>query len=189
VGGIVTTTPSDIVAKRVREVRRRRSLSVAQLAQRCAELGMPELTEQALYNLEAGRADKRGRRRRAVTVDELLALALALHVAPVHLLVPTENSDAGYKVTPNVTVDSDHARAWIRGFAGLEGTDLRGFYFEVPAHELAGTELQGARVAFEKPLYYWLQRTIGPGRLVRRSRDGTAVDWILQEPEGGETDG
>jgi transcriptional regulator with XRE-family HTH domain len=181
-------TPSDVVAERVREVRKKNRMTVAQLAERCAELGVPELTEQAIYNLEAGRRDRRrqGLRRRAVTVDELLVLALALHVAPVHLLVPTENSDAGYQVTPSVTVDSDQARAWMRGFAGLDGTDLRGFYFEVPAHELAGTEPHRARVAFEEPLWYWLQRTIGPGRLVRRRRGSNAADWILQEPEGDE---
>jgi hypothetical protein len=59
----------------------------AELAARCAELGAGHLTENVIENIESGRRDKQGRRRRDVTVDELLTLAVALNVAPVHLLV------------------------------------------------------------------------------------------------------
>jgi transcriptional regulator with XRE-family HTH domain len=128
-------TTSDMVARRVREVRRRRGLSVAQLAQRCADVGVPELTAQALYNLEAGRADKRGRRRRAVTVDELLVLALALDVAPVHLLVPLDDDEVAYPVTPTRGEPAGEIRDWVRGAAALDGTDQRSFFSEVPEHE------------------------------------------------------
>jgi transcriptional regulator with XRE-family HTH domain len=128
-------TASDMTARRVREVRRRRDLSVAQLAQRCAEVGMSELTDQALYNLEAGRADKRGRRRRAITVDELLALALALDVAPVHLLIPPDDDDAPYPVTATRTEPAGAVRDWVRGADVLDGIDQRRFFSEVPEHE------------------------------------------------------
>jgi transcriptional regulator with XRE-family HTH domain len=127
-------TASDMVARRVREVRRRRGLTVAQLAQRCAELGYPDLTDQALYNLEAGRADKRGRRRRAVTVDELLVLALTLDVAPVHLLVPLED-DRPYQTTPTRAEQSGPVRDWVRGVEPLDGTDARAYWSEVPEVE------------------------------------------------------
>src|SRR6266496_5977045 len=63
-------TPSDVVSGRVREIRHKRAMTVAQLADRLADLGMPGLTEQALYNLEAGRPDRRGHRRRAVSRSE-----------------------------------------------------------------------------------------------------------------------
>jgi transcriptional regulator with XRE-family HTH domain len=128
-------TPSDVAAKRVREVRRKRGLTVAQLAERCAVRGMPGLTEQALYNLEAGRADKRGRRRRAVTVDELLVLGLALDVAPVHLLVSPDHDDEPYQITPARGEPAGAVRDWIRGVPALAGIVQRDFYNEVPEPE------------------------------------------------------
>src|SRR6266536_4003390 len=93
-------TPSEQVAAQVREIRQKRRWTVAQLAQRCEELGMPGLTEQALYNLEAGRPDPRGRRRRAVTVDEAIALSFALGVAPIDLMAPVPSGPTG----PDISV-------------------------------------------------------------------------------------
>lgn len=128
------STPSDVVAKRVREIRRKHGLTVAQLAQRCAELGMPELTSQAIYNLEAGRKDRQGRRRRAVTVDELLALAAVLDVAPVWLLVPADDDDKEpYQVTPTRAELADVVRNWVRGDRPLPGTDWRRYIAEGPS--------------------------------------------------------
>jgi transcriptional regulator with XRE-family HTH domain len=112
-------TVSDTTAARVREVRKRRGWQPADLASRCAELGR-----------RSG-----GKRRRAVTVDELLALALALNVAPVHLLVPPDDSDEPYQITQTVTATSRfNARAWIRGVFPLSG-DRRDFDTEAPQHE------------------------------------------------------
>jgi transcriptional regulator with XRE-family HTH domain len=131
-------TPSDVVAGRVRQVRRKRGLTVAQLAQRCAELGMPGLTEQAIYNLEAGRADKQGRRRRSVSVDELLALAAALNCAPIHLLVPLDD-ETPYEITPKYAEPGWFVREWVRGGPWpLPGADVREFYSERPEHEFIG---------------------------------------------------
>lgn len=136
-------TPSDVAAKRVREVRRKRGLTVAQLAERCAERGMPELTEQALYNLEAGRADKRGRRRRAVTVDELLVLSLALDVAPTHLLISPDDDFEPYQITPARSEPAGAVRDWIRGVPILDGIVQRDFYTEVPEPEFHLTSPSG----------------------------------------------
>jgi hypothetical protein len=103
-------------------------------AGRCAELGMPELTEQALYNLEAGRRDGQGRRRRAVSVDELLILSHALNCAPTHLLVPLDDDEI-YQITPVVAERAWVARNWVRGHYPLTGTDQRHYFSEVPARE------------------------------------------------------
>jgi hypothetical protein len=128
-------TPSDAVAARVKQVRKRRDLTVADLAARCAELGAPQLTAQALYKLE-GQRESAGRRPRPVTVDELLALALALNVAPVHLLVPPDEPDTPYRVTATVTERRFLVRGWIRGIGPLDpDTDLREFHSEVPPGE------------------------------------------------------
>jgi transcriptional regulator with XRE-family HTH domain len=79
---------SDTVAERISILRRRRDLNREQLAERCAKLGYPALTAPALANIETGRRDKAGRRRRDVTVDELVVLAAALRVPPLLLMFP-----------------------------------------------------------------------------------------------------
>ena len=125
---------SDVVAARVREVRGKRHLTVAELAARCAELGAPELTAQALYKLEQRRPGKL--RPRPVTVDELLTLAMALNVAPVHLLVPVDDPDAAYPVIGGVTARRFGVRAWIRGIGVIDpDADPREFGAEVPRGE------------------------------------------------------
>jgi transcriptional regulator with XRE-family HTH domain len=127
--------PSDVVAARVRQVRKRRNLTTAQLAERCAALGAPDLTTQALYKLE-GQRDVASRRPRPVSVDELLVLAAALNVAPVHLLVPTDDFDESYRLTAEVGVSASSARAWIRGVLPLlPGDDGREYWSEVPQGE------------------------------------------------------
>lgn len=78
-------TPSDRVAGRVQEFRQSRGMTVTHLAERCAELGMPELTAQVIYKLEGRRKAPSGRPR-PVTVDELVVLARALGVPVGRLL-------------------------------------------------------------------------------------------------------
>jgi transcriptional regulator with XRE-family HTH domain len=129
------STPSDVVAARVREVRGKRGITVAMLAERCAALGVHSLTVQALYKLE-GQRNPAKRHPRPVTVDELLVLALALNVAPVHLLVPPDDSDAPYPVTAKVTTRRFPARGWIRGIGPIDpDADPREFGAEVPRGE------------------------------------------------------
>ncbi|MEU2975975.1 helix-turn-helix transcriptional regulator [Streptomyces hirsutus] len=126
-----------MVAERVREVRKKQGLTAAQLAQHCAERGYPELTTQALSNIESGRRDKDGRRRRFVTVDELMTLALVLEVAPVYLLIPPLPS-------PEQPLPDDAAelstvthvwQGFIKGERPLPGMDPQRFLSEVPREE------------------------------------------------------
>jgi transcriptional regulator with XRE-family HTH domain len=126
---------SDVVAARVRQVRVKRHLTVAELATRCAELGAPKLTAQALYKLEGAR-NVPGRPARPVTVDELLTLAVALNVAPVHLLVPVDDPEAAYPVIGGVAARRFGVRAWIRGIGPIDpDADPREFGAEVPLGE------------------------------------------------------
>lgn len=79
----MTETPetvSDVTARRVRELRQQWGWSAAELAERCAEWGHPQLTASVIANIESGRRDKNGRRRRDVTVDEAFAFARVLQV-------------------------------------------------------------------------------------------------------------
>jgi transcriptional regulator with XRE-family HTH domain len=128
-------TVSDIVAARIRQVRKRRDLSPADLAGRCAALGAGDLTENVIENIES-RSARASKRPRPVTVDELLVLAVALNVAPVHLLVPPDDPDAPYPVTAKVTARRFPVRGWIRGIGPIDpDADDREFYTEVPPGE------------------------------------------------------
>ena len=132
------STPSDVVAARVRQVRTDRGMTTAELAARCAELGAPGLTVQALYKLE-GQRESASRHPRRVSVDELLVLALALDVAPVHLLVPPDDYEAPYPVTGTLAEPNYRVRGWARGLYILRRLprvgDARQFWSQVPPDE------------------------------------------------------
>ncbi|MFF3690685.1 helix-turn-helix domain-containing protein [Streptomyces sp. NPDC002187] len=115
-------TFSDLVAERVRKVRKSRGMTAQDLAEKCAtpEVGAPEITAQTLSNIETGRRDKDGRRRRAVTVDEFMSLAAALQIQPVDLLVPPElDDDAPFSIAPGAAMTAGAARDWISGVGFL----------------------------------------------------------------------
>jgi transcriptional regulator with XRE-family HTH domain len=115
-------TPSDVVAATVREVRGKQGMTVAALAERCAAAGAPQLSMQALYKLEGRRPGKL--RPRPVTVDELMALACALDIAPLYLLTGLGRDSEPYQVTGNVRERTGKVRQWICGT--IEGANLRG---------------------------------------------------------------
>jgi transcriptional regulator with XRE-family HTH domain len=128
-------TVSDVLAAQIRHWRKQRRLQVADLAARCRELGEGQLTENVIENIESGRRAG-GKRRRDVTVDELLTLAVALNVAPVHLLVPVDDPDAAYPVIGGVLARRFGVRAWIRGIGPIDpDADPREFGAAVPRGE------------------------------------------------------
>ncbi|MER6403001.1 helix-turn-helix transcriptional regulator [Streptomyces viridosporus] len=120
-------TPVEAIAQRVREARNRRGMTAQELANDLTSRGLP-WDRQTVTKLETGR-------RQNVSVVELLTLARALHVAPIHLLVPLEDGGT-YMATPNEPVKTARARYWIRGIVPLGHTDMRIFKTEVPAAEL-----------------------------------------------------
>lgn len=126
-------------------------MTISGLAARCAGLGAPGLTAQTLYKLEGARDNPAKRPPRPVTVDELLALALALNVAPVHLLVPIDGDDEPYQVTMTETASRARARAWIRGNVTLAAlplvADSRQFYGEQPAGDIEAARQIAAALA------------------------------------------
>jgi transcriptional regulator with XRE-family HTH domain len=177
--------PSDVVGRRVREVRERRGLSVQDLSERCAEKAGYELSAQALYNLENGRRDKDKRRRRLVTVEELLALSAALDVAPVHLLADPEKTDDPYSVTDRVSAPASKVRSWVRGFEPLGDTDPRTYFNEVPAVEWGNRPEQPGRDDWLWEIAGYLTRSAG--RLYRR--DDRTVVLEVELPTRGRGDG
>ncbi|MEU9581074.1 helix-turn-helix domain-containing protein [Streptomyces chilikensis] len=121
------TGPIEAITRRVREARNRKGMTAQELADRLKESGVP-WDRGTVTKLETGR-------RQNVSVVELLALARALDVAPIHLLVPLEDGGT-YMATPNEPVKTARARYWIRGLVPLGRTDVRVFRTEVPSSEL-----------------------------------------------------
>jgi transcriptional regulator with XRE-family HTH domain len=113
-------TPSDLIAERIGDLCKRSGVTLAELAKRCDATGV-RLTAQALYKL-VGQRDKRTPR--PVSIDELLALAYVLDIAPVHLIAGLDD-EAPFPVTPSLSVPSVSAREWIRGFRRLpDGSEI-----------------------------------------------------------------
>lgn len=145
--------PSDVLGARLTEIRTRQNLTAADVAARCAAVGMPELTAQTIYNLETGRPGEDGRRKRLIAIDELLALAYVLDVAPVNLLLPVRPDQRArtlgstYRVVPKPRTlgepgtgesgefDTGEVRKWITGQQPLPGIDMRTYFTEVPEEE------------------------------------------------------
>jgi transcriptional regulator with XRE-family HTH domain len=111
---VTRTRASDLIGDQVKDLRRRRNLTAEQLAERCAAAGAPEITAAVIANIETGRRDKTTkRRRRDVTIDELLILACALEVPPVSLLLPSGAEHLA--VTPKVEMYAPEVLAWMGG--------------------------------------------------------------------------
>lgn len=165
--------PHKVLAERVRKVRGERGLTGAGLAERMTEAGI-KWDRSVVANLENGR-------RASVSVEELLALAYVLDVAPVHLVVPI-TAGGCLSVTPDVSVTNEQARAWIRGDAELPGKDGRKYFSEVPEDEWklrAGQQEEALRQT--RPT---APGGLGRGRVSSSTGTPTRQDpWTGQRPE------
>lgn len=103
------------VAKNLARIRNAQRKTTAQLGELVTELGIP-MTASTVTKIE-----KRDRR---VTVDELVALALALDVSPATLLLPTEQPGAPVQLSPEgAPVPWEAAWRWLHGETPLPGSD------------------------------------------------------------------
>jgi transcriptional regulator with XRE-family HTH domain len=102
------------VGDRLKEFRQIRGLTAGGLAERCAQIGAPEITRSVIANIETGRRGPDGRRRREISVDEVLVFAYALQVPPLALVAPRDGSEQ-LQVTPDVVVGALDASAWLTG--------------------------------------------------------------------------
>ena len=111
----------DLVGYRVAELRRRRDLTAEQMAERCAALGASHITRSFVANLES--------RRRGLSVDDLLVLALALDVPPTELLAVTPERGEVLALTTTIHVTSaETLRSWLVGEAALPESNARLYY-------------------------------------------------------------
>lgn len=108
-------TVGDLLVARLKETRKLRGWTTAQLAEHLAAAGAPKLTANILQNLEAGR------RQQAMQVEELLTLAHVLGVPAEFFLAPNEGQRL--RLLPGVTPDRDEFLAWLRGQHPPPGAD------------------------------------------------------------------
>ena len=113
------------------------------LADRLNQLGA-RIDRTAVAKIEAGADGGRGSRELALA--EMFTFALALDVAPVHLLVPLESDDP-IRLAPNLEASPLETREWIRGFMPLL-QDPTPYFTLVPEHE---------RPAAARSLASWLE--------------------------------
>jgi transcriptional regulator with XRE-family HTH domain len=111
----------------MREARDRRQWTQADLAQRMTDRGRPT-DRTTIAKIETG-----GTRAANVSIAELLVIAAALGVAPIHLIAPRE-ADEGLDVG-TLSLSADDARGWIRGLLLLEDSDPRAFFAEMSERE------------------------------------------------------
>jgi transcriptional regulator with XRE-family HTH domain len=120
------------VARRVRHLRAQLGWSQQDLADRLANLGLP-IDRSSLARLE--------NENRGVGVDEAIALAYALNVAPVHLMVDTDDDAEPVAPVPGSEISPREARAWIRGVMPMIFQDPRGYFMNVPRAEFEQYQL------------------------------------------------
>lgn len=102
-------TPEDAIARGIRDARRRRGWTQQDLADRLAEVGYP-LDRSTLAKLEATK------KARGISVNDAIAIAAALGIAPVHLFTGLGEDEIA--IGEKLTAEAWRVRSWMRGRAG-----------------------------------------------------------------------
>lgn len=127
---------TQVVARRVAELRKAAGLNQADLGERMAELrpGWSRSTVVKLENLN----------RESLSVSDLLALAVVLDVPPVWLLADPKSEDP-VPVAPGVTLDPWTALLWFVGREPIE--DVPGSRYEAARAALVQVQLVAQALA------------------------------------------
>jgi transcriptional regulator with XRE-family HTH domain len=143
------TTVSDIVAENVRALRKARGWSARQLAEECVKAGNTGVTMSgpAIANIETGRRNNHGERRRQVTADELLGFAIVFDVPPTALLVPPTTGPDDRINVGDRTMSAKRAWDWLEGREGVPPRRRKADSYE--------ERERGERYALARPL--WLR--------------------------------
>jgi transcriptional regulator with XRE-family HTH domain len=172
--------PTATIARQVRELRNARGWSGQRLAQEMTEQGI-DWDRSIVANLENGR-------RRTVSVEEWLALARVLGVAPVHLLLPIEE-DGEFAVTPRAIEQLAEARAWVRGYRALAG-DSTWFHRHRPPAAPADddADVRDRLVTLEQAMIQLTNAMVerSPGGSAFITTSGEPTKWLKGGPDDGE---
>jgi transcriptional regulator with XRE-family HTH domain len=126
-------TPAEVFARRLQETRKTKGWSQQKLVEQLTRLGY-RMDRATLAQIESGARRSDVTRSDNVTLNEVVALSVALGVALIHMVVPPESDDAPVRLVPNRVADPAlTARRWARGEQALGD---EGFYWtQVPARE------------------------------------------------------
>lgn len=105
---------SDTVGEQVTYWRKFCGWNRERLAEECGRIGMPELTAAVLTNIESGRRNSEGQRRRTISVDEAAVLARALSIPLISLLIPYPGRISS-EMFPNETRETYELVEWANG--------------------------------------------------------------------------
>jgi transcriptional regulator with XRE-family HTH domain len=161
--------PSAVFRQSLREARRLKRWTQQELADALAELGA-KIDATAITRIERGV--------RSVSLDEVVLIAAALGVSPMHLFVPLDDK-APVQVAPGLVRPAADVRAWVRGQRPLRvSDDDRLFYTQAPdndwasvipgAHEALGDERGTRLVKFTDRETYEDFRQRASGELYRQ---------------------
>lgn len=107
-------TLSDQIAERVIQLRKEMGLTREEFVERCRRVGGDDFSVGAMANIETGRRNQTGERRRKITADELAVFASVLQVPPVWLCADPRTS-APSPVLGATTANPWRALAWMIG--------------------------------------------------------------------------
>ncbi len=152
-------TPAEAFGLRMREARKSAGLSEKELAERVRAMGFRSPVSRGAVNwLELDT------RSRGVTLEEVLAVAAALGVAPINLLTPHVEDDLTTDVrvvVGDLAMPPAALRSWIAGeapspFGGFTASELRRFYVdEVPPAVRQEREKAAGEIARDRPREDW----------------------------------
>lgn len=173
---------SEVAAQQINRLRRAAGLTREQLAAACQAAGGPEsLSASAIANIETGRPDATGRRRRDLTVEELVIFGRALGVPPLLLLFPFDRVRE-VEVLPGAVAPAWSAAAWFAGRVPFPHWEKRDSTGEVIAEMGDPADLEAferGAVAFDlweshaRLLADWRHRTWSVDQAKRRMETAT----------------
>jgi transcriptional regulator with XRE-family HTH domain len=141
-GGQAARRPSEVFAEQMRIQRDRRGWTQRQLAARLSKLGL------VVHQTKIGKWESGERR---ITLDEALAISVALDVSPAHMIAGSYTDGGLWE--PSVALSAATApvsarqmRMWVRGQQSLWGQDEKRYYTEVAPDEWLAMQRAGVIV-------------------------------------------
>jgi transcriptional regulator with XRE-family HTH domain len=129
-------TPGQVFGARLREVRESRRWTQIELAARLEDLGHP-VSQSKLAKIEKGATSvKYENAADKVNLADVLAIAYALDVCPLHLFCPVEQEPRVEIVRGRQPLDPEWLREWVRGEREALGQDPKVFFAERPRVEI-----------------------------------------------------
>jgi transcriptional regulator with XRE-family HTH domain len=140
--GLAARRPSEVFAEQMRIQRDRRGWTQRQLAARLTKLGL------VVHQTKIGKWEAGERR---ITLDEALAISVALDVSPAHMIAGSYSD--GRLGQPTIAlsdatspVSAREMRMWVRGQQSLWGQDEKRYYTEVAPDEWLAMQRAGVIV-------------------------------------------